>query len=330
MTESSIASVYIQHSHLASFADARVNLKRDDVREYRAQVNRLRDRLAEYIRDHPDYDLVKMLHSGSVMKGTALKLINDMDVAVYIKPSDETTDERRLLSWLADRLHEVYPTLDPDQFTPRDHCVTISFRGSGLDVDVAPVIYEGEPDDRGYLIVKDSGERVLTSIPLHLAFIRSRKDAQPDHFSQTVRLVKWWAHQRKSEDEAFRLKSFMIELLCAHLADGGLEMSDYPLALQRIFAYIVSSGLKRRIWFEDYYDAGSLPSTSNAVIEIFDPVNPKNNVAAKYSDADRQRIVDAARDALDALTEARYATTQGRAVTMWQVVLGASFRIQES
>jgi len=321
---------YIQHADIASFAENRVNLGRDDAKGYREQVNRLRERLAEYIRDNPDYSLVKMLHSGSVMKGTALKTVNDMDVAVYIQPSEETVDERRLLLWLVDRLREVYPQMGSDQFNARDHCVAISFAGSGLDVDVAPVIYEGDSQDRGYLIVKDTGERVLTSIPLHLDFIRRRKDAQPRHFAQVVRLMKWWVRERKSADESFRFKSFMVELLCAHLADEGLKMSDYPSALQATFAYIVRTGLRERIYFTDYYKASALPSAGRAVMEIFDPVNPDNDVAAKYTDSDRERIIEASKDALDALTEARYATTQERAIAMWQVVLGPAFRGKES
>lgn len=77
--------MYVTHSTLASYANAKVNLKRDDVRDYREQVGRLRTRLEEYIDAHPDYGFVKSLHSGSLGKGTALKTLNDMDVAVYVE-----------------------------------------------------------------------------------------------------------------------------------------------------------------------------------------------------------------------------------------------------
>jgi tRNA nucleotidyltransferase (CCA-adding enzyme) len=319
-------SSFVEHSDIRAFAVAKVNLKREDVKVYREQVNRLRDRLADYIKEHPDYGLVKMLHAGSVMKGTALKTVNDMDVAVYVRPSDETVDDRRLLSWLADRLREVYPTMKSEQFTPRDHCVTVSFKGSGLDVDVVPVIADDDNEDHGCLIVKDTGKRVRTSIPMHLEFIRKRKNAQLDHFAQVVRLVKWWVRQRKSEDTTFRFKSFMVELICAKLADEGLDCSDYPRALERFFAYVVTTGLKERIIFTDYYKADAA-SASTDPIQIFDPVNPQNNVAAQYSEVNRSAIVEAAADALDAITEAHYATTQGRAVEMWKLVLGPSFGV---
>ena len=317
---------FVEHSDIRAFAEAKVNLKRDDVKTYRDQVNRLRERLSDFIKDHPDYGLVKMLHAGSVMKGTALKTVNDMDVAVYVRPSDDTVDDSSLLSWLVDRLREVYPTMKPDQFTPRDHCVAVSFRGSGLDVDVVPVIADDDDEDCGCLIVKDTGKRVRTSIPRHLEFIRKRKNAQPDHFAQVVRLVKWWVRQRKSEDTSFRFKSFMPELICAKLADEGLDCSNYPRALERVFTYVVTTGLKERITFTDYYESDAAPPSPDP-IQIFDPVNPENNVAAQYSEANRTAITEAAADALDAITEAHYATTQGRAVEMWKLVFGPSFGV---
>ena len=75
---------HVLHRDLARFADQVVNLPAEHVRKHRKQVNGLRDRLAKKIADDPDFALVKMLHSGSVAKGTALRTINDMDVAVYV------------------------------------------------------------------------------------------------------------------------------------------------------------------------------------------------------------------------------------------------------
>jgi len=43
---------------------------------------------------------------------------------------------------------------------------------------------------KAYLFAVNVGEPVLTSIPLHLTFIRKRKAQQKDHFAQVVRLVK--------------------------------------------------------------------------------------------------------------------------------------------
>lgn len=321
-----MAAPHITHAEIASFAADSVNLKREDAEEYRAQVNRLREKLDRYAADHPDYGLIKTLLSGSLAKGTALKTLNDIDVAFYVKAEKSPAAEPDLLNWLADRLREAYPQMKPEQIQPNKHSVTIKFAVSGLNVDVVPVQYKGDPGDRGYLFAFDGGKPILTSIPLHLKFIRKRKDEQKAHFAQVVRLVKWWVRQQKNRDEAFRLKSFMTEMIVAHLADSGVDFSDYTVALEKVFAYIVKSRLKTRISFADYYPPLKLPGPTGKPMEVFDPVNETNNVAAVYDETHRQRIVAAAQDALEAISEARFATTRGRAIECWQDVLGPSFR----
>jgi len=86
---------------------------------------------------------------------------------------------------------------------------------------------------------------VLTSIPLHLAFIRRRKDKQKLHFAQVIRLVKWWVRLQKNKDAEFKLKSFMTEMIVAHLADGGIGMADYTIALEKVFSAAINSGETR-------------------------------------------------------------------------------------
>lgn len=314
----------VTHDDIKAFAEKRVNLPSETAKEYREQVNRLRDKLTDYINAHPDYGLVKMLHSGSVMKGTALRTLNDMDVAIYLEKAVDV-DEKELLTWLLARMKEAYPTLQPDQFNcpSGGHCVTISFRGSGLDVDVVPVLYEGDEDDYGYLMTQDMGTRVLTCIPRHLEFIRARKNTQPTHYAQVVRLIKWWVKQQK-KDDSFRFKSLMVELMCAHLMSQGLDMSDYPTAMRKFFGYIIKHELKERIFFTDYYEEKLLPEPADP-IEIFDPVNPGNNVCLGYTDSDRERIIEAAQNAYDAITYADHAETKEEAVGAWQDVLGRSF-----
>lgn len=105
-----------------------------------------------------------------------------------------------------------------------------------------------------------------------------------------------------------------------------MDLTDYPQALEEVFGYIVKTGLAERIAFTDFYPASRLPAPTGAAIEIFDPVNPANNIAYRYSTAERDRIVEAADEALGAITEACYAITKAQAVACWQVMLGPSFR----
>jgi tRNA nucleotidyltransferase (CCA-adding enzyme) len=324
--EGPFSSAQISHADIADFAVECVNLNREDAQEYRDQVGRLRDKLDKYAADHPDYGLIKTLLSGSLAKGTALKVLNDIDIAFYVRSEKTPSSEPDLLNWLAERLREAYPQMKPDQIKPNRHSVCIKYAVSGLSVDVVPVQYKGDPDDRGYLFAFDGGKPVLTSIPLHLAFIRKRKARQKDDFAQVIRLVKWWVRLQKGKDEDFRLKSFITEMIISHLADSGVSMADYTIALEKVFGYVVKSRLKTRIFFTDYYPASKLPAPTTKPIEIFDPVNETNNVAALYDESHRQKIVTAAQDALEAISEARFATTRGRAIERWQEVLGPSFR----
>ena len=320
----SLRTAHITNADLRGFAAKRINLSKEEASAGRDRVRFLRERLARHISDNPGFSLVKMLHAGSVAKGTALADLNDMDVAVYVR-SEDVGDENLVL-WMTDRLREVYgDTIERDAVQPGTNCPTITF-ASGFSVDVVPVLYEGDEDDKGYLVAKDTGERLLTSIPLHLEFIRTRKAQVPDNLAQVIRYLKWWIRLQKRKDESFKFKSFMAELIVAYLADAGRDFSDHSEALSAVFEYIVDSRLAERIWFNDYYGRGKLPPPSGKPIEIFDPVNPENNVAHRYTRRDRDQIVDAAEEALDAITEARFATTKGQAIACWQVVLGTTFR----
>jgi tRNA nucleotidyltransferase (CCA-adding enzyme) len=321
-----VTDTIITHTELSDFAERTINLPREDAQGQRDKVNFLRERLEKHIEQNPGFSLVKMLHAGSVAKGTALRTVNDLDVAVYVRKDDAPVEEAALVEWVAERLREAYKgLLSHDQIQPDTNCVTVEFR-SGISIDVVPVLYKGEKDDIGYLVAKDTGDRLRTSVRLHLDFIRVRKKAHPEHFAQVVRFVKWWVRQRKADDASFKCKSFMVELIVAHLADQGKPLTPYTDALEEVFAYIVQSGLTERIAFYDYNPLSKLAARTSAPIEIIDPVNPENNVALRYNAADRERLVAAADDALSAITEARYATTKRQAVECWQIVLGPKFQ----
>src|SRR5215471_5661290 len=125
---------HVGHNEIVSFAEERVNLPRDKANEYRAQARRLREKLEGYLDDHPDFTLKKMLLSGSLAKGTALRSLNDIDVACYVSGADAPGDVPKLLNYLAEKLRKAFTNFSPDQVKPNTYSVTVSFRGSGLDV----------------------------------------------------------------------------------------------------------------------------------------------------------------------------------------------------
>lgn len=321
-----MSRVHIDHAEIVRFAQDKVNLPKDKADEFRAQARRLRERLETYLQEHPDFSLKKMLVSGSLAKGTALRSLNDIDVACYISGADAPGDVPKLLNYLAERLRKAFPNFTPDQVKPNTYSVTVSFKGSGLDVDVVPILYSGNPDWYGKLVSQEDGSFLETCIPRHLEFIRKRKQAHDGDFAQVVRLLKFWAARLKREQEGFRLKSFMVELILAHLADTGHDLSDYPEALQKFFTYVAESNLRRLIVFADYYEASSVGTCKEAV-KIIDPVNAKNNVGKLYTTGHADAIVDAAIDAGDAIDAALRAPTKQDTVRYWQKVFGPAFQV---
>jgi predicted nucleotidyltransferase len=315
----------VGHDQVVSFAVGTVNMSADWVREYRNRVGALRDRLDAKIEADPSYALVRAVFCGSLAKGTALRTTSDFDMAVYLKPDRVPADERELAAWLIERLKEARPNLADDQFQRQDHCVRILYR-DGRKVDVVPVLDAGDGTGDGDLINKNTGLRVRTNVRKQLEFIRVRKSRCPAHYRQLIRLVKWWAQEQKSANREFKFKSYLAELICARLLDDGIDMTDYPEALAAFFSYIVESGLRRPVIFEDYNGRSAVPANAHGIMTVIDPVNPSNNIVGHYTDADRQAIVAAAQAALDALDEAAFAAGKGQAVAAWRDVLGTGFQ----
>jgi len=327
----------VTHSDLAAHAVDKVNISSEAAKKRRTQVNHLRNRLENYIAEHPDYKLVKMRSSGSVAKHTAIRSSrgpgSDADVAAYVRASavgGVDVDEAGLLVWLLDRCKEVYgATKVADDFVISHHAVGITLHGSNLKIDVAPVLYEDEPDDRGHLITRQ-GDRVLTSVTQHLTFLNSRKTKAGAEYKELIRLFKAFIDRAKYEDHTFRFKSFLAELIVAHLWDNGwngqaLAVNDYPKAFEQLLGYIARTGLREPIAFADYYKVDQV-ATSYDPVQVWDPVNEANNVASSYSELDRQRLVARATGALEEVTWAAMAPTKGAAVEAWRTLFGPSFQ----
>lgn len=321
-----MSRLHVDHTDIVRFAQEKVNLPKDKAGEYRAQARRLREKLEGYLTEHPDFSLKKMLLSGSLAKGTALRSLNDIDIACYISGADAPSDVPALLGYLATRLRKAYPNFSPDQVQPQTYSVTVSFRGTGLDVDVVPILYAGDANWYGNLVSQEDGSFLRTCIPRHLEFIGKRKQAHDVNFAQVVRLIKQWARLMKAERAGFRLKSFMIELILAKLSDQGLDFADYPEAMQHFFTYIVRSSLRERVVFNDYYPASKVGALADRV-QIIDPVNETNNVSRLYTSNNADLIIDAAVDAGDAIDGALAAPTKQETIAYWRKVFGPSFQV---
>jgi hypothetical protein len=329
---------HVDHKALAGHAANKVNVPREEAKKRREQVNYLRGQLEVHIAAHPDYDLVKLRGSGSTAKHTAIKQRksegSDADVAAYVCASSVgglEVNEANLLAWLKERCMEVYgKTKVAEDFYISDHAVGITLRGTGLKIDVAPVLYEGEADDKGYLVTRD-GTRVLTSVTQHLDFIGRRKKLAGSGYAELIRLLKAWIREAKRNHPQLRCKSFLIELIVAYLWDNGwhgaaLQVNDYPRAFEQILAYIVNTELRSPIVFTDFYTADEV-GESTAAVQVWDPVNPGNNIVGGYTELHRSRLVETAKVAFEEISWAALAPTKGDAVAAWRTLLGPSFEV---
>jgi tRNA nucleotidyltransferase (CCA-adding enzyme) len=307
---------------LQTFLTSVVNLDADRLARYRDQVRYLRERLAAHVAANPEFGLYKMLHSGSARKGTAISTLNDMDVAVYLRP-EQIPDHLlpHVLDYVRSLLIKVYPQMEPSQFSIGRHALQVNFKSSGLTVDVVPVIPNGKPDDRGELATSGTQQWVETSIPLHLKFIQNRKD-QHTNFRELIRLTKWWR-----DSQEIRFKSFLIELLWAHLFDTGqVRGEDLGEALLGFMGYIIRSGLQERVSFTDYYNKPE-PANDWDPVQVFDPVNPSNNVGAGIDSTRRSALVRSCQEAFEALASAQTAHTCERARLYYQRVFGTRYTV---
>ena len=114
-------------------------------------------------------------------------------------------------------------------------------------------------------------------------------------------------------------------MILAKLCDDGLDLSDYPEALQLFFTYVAQSNMREMIVFSDYYRPSTV-SVPTTPVKIIDPVNADNNVGRLYTSANADAIVDAAIDAGDAIDAALAAPTKQLTLAYWQKVFGPSFQ----
>jgi len=317
---------HVSHSDIANWAQENVNLSQERATVYRDQARRLREKLQAYLSENPDFTLKKMLISGSLAKGTALKTLNDIDIACYVQGSDVPGDIDKLLDYLVEKLRSAFPNFSPDQVRKQTYSVRVSFKGTGLDIDIVPIIYYGDPNWYGDLVSQEDGSFLKTCIPRHLEFIRKRKNVCPNHFAQVIRLTKFWVRNQKMYNPHFKFKSFMVELIYAKLLDDGTDFSDYPEAMQSFFTYIAKSDISELIAFTDYFPFSQIKECTDRV-RMFDPVNPENNAAKLVTNNQADSIVDLALEAGDAIDSALAATTKEKTVYYWKKVFGPTFNI---
>lgn len=299
-----------------------VRLPADKRKEYHAQVDRLIDELSRNIRDRTEIKITKVVKAGSFAKYTILRKTAvdpvDVDVVFYISGRDAGVETLNSLNDLIyELLIKIYPTKSVEDFEIQRKAATVTFVGTGLSVDIVPVIEDANRQGYGWQFDIRDGSKNQTCAPCQIKFVRDRK-AQDKDFRTLVRLAKKWRNHAGIKP----LKSFTIELIMAHLlaiqgAQGSIEQR-----FRNFLLYIAQSELKDEIRFPE--NVAPFTTFIDPVV-ILDPVYSLNNVASRISEAERKEIVAAAKDAWEA---ANFASAENDNEE-WKEIFGPRFKTED-
>jgi hypothetical protein len=300
-----------------------LRLPADKRKEYHAQVDRLIDNLCRNVRDKTKIKITKVVKAGSFAKFTILRKAADspvdVDVVFYISGKDasaETLDDLNTLIY--ELLVEQYPNKSVEDFQIQRKAATVTFIGSGLSVDIVPVIEDAYRSGYGWQYDIHDGSKVQTCAPCQIKFVRDRKNVDSD-FRTLVRLAKKW----RNYAELKPLKSFAIELIMAYLLDTRGKGGSIEQRFRDFLLYIAQSGLKEVISFPE--NGLLIPQFSHPVV-IIDPVANDNNVASRISEAERKEIVAAAQDAWET---ANFASAENDD-SIWKELFGSQFKTEDA
>lgn len=304
---------------ISAYVVGTLALPGEERNEHRQQVGRLLDKLDAVLAEDGSYKIMKFRRAGSLEKGTsnrprAGKPV-DADVGVYFDadPADfDIADLQRLIKQLLER---AYPQKSPDDFEEGGRTFGVVFKGSGLEVDLVPIVAADDACDYG-LQYSRSGDCVKTSVKAHIDHYRDHAGRDP-LLAPLLRLVKRWRYWQDLNG----IQSFHLELILSFLVDRSGQILGLEEGLRRFFMF-VARDLDRGVAFD-----GADPSAFAEPVVIVDPANADNNVAARITRDERDAFVTAANEALITVTVAQGLPGKGETVAAWKELFGENFAV---
>jgi hypothetical protein len=327
----------LQNPELQNFV-SRIKLQTDDMSKYRSQVNNLKEKLSDKIKNdnRTGLKVTKFLLTGSWKKRTILRATGanpiDIDLVLFVEGDENLMkDLKQLHDFVVGYLEEIYPSKDISRDVDAEgktKSIKIRFSGTGLELDIVPVIPLSNPVDYVWQPQRGggNGKKYTTSITKQLEFAKQCKDRNPS-YTGIVRCLKWWRNFKElhpTDDEA-GLSSFAVELIIAYLdINKGVE-SNLERGIIRFFDFLSTSG------FPIIKFSGAINSvlTFNTPVFIADPTNNENNAAKKLDDEVWKEIVNEANEAFETLCIAQSKGTISETISEWKSVFGPSFNITE-
>lgn len=298
-----------------------LRLPKDKRETYNAQVDRLIAALKESLKKQDKITIKKVVKAGSFAKHTILRPNSqfpaDVDVVFYI--SGQKVDEETfgtLSQKIYDALIKLYPNKSVEDFEIQRKAAKVTFVGTGLEVDIVPVIENPNKEGYGWQFDRIDGTKTETCAPCQVKFVKDRKDEDPD-FRTLVRMAKQWRSWK-----GVPLKSFHIELIMAHVLEVNGKAGLLEKRFRDFLLYIAESGLREVIKFPEN---GWVSHFSDAVV-IIDPVCDTNNVASRITEEERKEIVQIAQESWET---AHFASVEGD-FEIWKELFGKGFKVEDA
>lgn len=324
----------LTNTQLQNFV-GRIKLKKDNMPKYREQVKRLQENLQKKIDEdkRTDIKVTKFIIAGSWAKGLILRHTGehpiDIDLVLYIESDEKIQDDLgKLHDYVVSYLKDIYPTKEDSDIVAdgTTKSIKIKFSGTGLEVDIVPVVPVKTPAEYVWQPERGGGGKYITSISKQLEFCSKRKE-QNTSFTAIVRSLKWWRNYKelKPTDTDPGLSSFNIELIVAYLdTKYGVE-TNIEEGIIRVFKFISD------VTFPPIFFAGainSLPQYSTPTY-IADPANNENNSSRKIHTVLWDEIKKESLDAFESLSYAQAKNYEGETIEEWKRIFGPSFNIDE-
>jgi len=323
----------LNNTQLLTFID-NIKLSSESMPKYRKQIDHLKEKLSSTIKsdDRTDIRVTKFLLAGSWKKRTILRPTGenpiDIDLILFVESKEDIqSDLTKLHDYLVDYLGKIYPQkdihreLDAEKNTKS---IKIKFSGSGLEVDIVPVVELDNPIDYVWQPERGGSGTYITSINKQLAFSLKRRQDNPS-YTAIVRALKWWRNYKELSPTEYdsALSSFSIELIVAYLdITQGVE-SNIEEGLIRFFQFVSSSDFPV-ISFSNAIN--QIPAFSTPIY-IAEDTNNENSVVKKLSTNMWNEVVEEADDAFDTLIYAQSRNNKGDTVGEWKRTFGPSFTI---
>ena len=292
-------------------------------KETREQIKKQADEIRSRIKAKAEADgltITKMPYGGSFASKTGLRrhmrgnnVIEGQDIDIpFVVKKDRETEFEPLIQRFKKYAEKSYPLT---KIEATKSSVKMVFEGTKLSYDIVPM-FATDKTNR-YVLIRENGDIITTSVDDHLEFIRSRTKKTKEiegvvAFNHLVRFLKWWREQKQqTTNEIITIPSFLINLLASRALKECSVNTTYPQTLANWFSFLAHVvGEKEMIWFDDYYRTPK--PDLNKPWNVLDPVMPDNNVVKLWSGWQISELRDWLTEASEIMNRAIVADMQGR------------------